>query len=132
MKFFLDESVPFSLRTVFEDLGFKVEDVKTSGLRGADDATIADYAQKNKAILVTHDLEFGSMLLYPKGSHHGCIILRLPFYFKVYQLAESLKTFLREIEKDDLVGSVTILELGRFRVRRFSNGADTLKWKKKF
>ena len=127
MKFFLDESVPFSLRAVLEDLGFKVEDVKTIGLRGADDATIAGYAQKNKAILVTRDLEFGSMLLYPKGSHHGCLILRLPFYFKAYQLAEALNAFLRDIKNDDLVGAVTILELGRFRVRRFSNGVDRLK-----
>ena len=69
MKFFLDENIPLSVTDSIKSLGFEVEHVRTSGLRGATDKQIAKYAQKQQAILVTKDLEFGSSILYPKDSH---------------------------------------------------------------
>ena len=74
--------MPLSLSEVFTESGFETEHAKTSGLRGATDKEIAKYALKQKKILVTKDLEFGSLLLYPPGSHYGLIVIRVPFNFK--------------------------------------------------
>ncbi len=118
MKFFLDENMHFSAVGVFQDLGFKVEHAKTSGLRGAPDKEIAAYAKTNSAILITKDLEFGNMLFYPKGSHFGLLVLRLPYHFTISQVNSTLKEFLKVMNAGEMVNSITILELGRYRIRK--------------
>ena len=116
MKFFLDENVPLSILDLMRVLGFEAEHARNTNLRGAADAEIADYAKKQKVILITKDLEFGSLLLYPKGSHYGLIIIRLPHYFTTTQITRSLKELLSKPLK--FVNAITILERGRYRVRK--------------
>lgn len=117
MKLFLDENLPASLVESLVKLGFEVEYARYTNLRGADDKKIAEYARKQNAILVTKDLEFGNYLIYPKNSHYGLIILRLPEYFKGYEIINSLEIFLKEFDTDNLTGKMIILELGHYRIR---------------
>ena len=117
MKFFLDENIPLSINNTIKNLGFKVEHTRNVGLTGSPDKEIAEYARKQNAILVTRDIEFGSRILYPKNSHYGLLILRLPFNFSAKQISENLKKFLNNINVEILVNSITILELGRYRRR---------------
>ena len=117
MKFFLDENIPLSINNTIKNLGFKVEHTRNVGLTGSSDKEIAEYARKQNAILVTRDIEFGSRILYPKNSHYGLLILRLPFNFSAKQISENLKKFLNNINVEILVNSITILELGRYRRR---------------
>ncbi len=118
MKFILDENLPQSFVEKLGELGFTVDHVRTAGLQGADDRTIALYAKNQDAVLITKDIEFGSLLLYPKGSHYGVVILRLPEYFKKEQIFLFLKNFLTTIRKDNLIGHITTLEIGKYRVRK--------------
>ncbi len=118
MKFFLDENLPLSLIDIFTEFGFEVEHAKTSGLRGATDKEIAKYALKHKAILVTKDLEFGSLLLYPPGSHYGLIVIRVPFNFKTDQIKRVVKNFISRTDADDLINTITIVEVGKYRSRK--------------
>lgn len=118
MKFFLDENLPLSLSEIFTEFGFEVEYARTSGLRGATDREIAMYALKQKAILVTKDLEFGSLLLYPPGSHYGLIVLRVPFNFKTDQINRVMKNFIIKINAADLINTITVVEVGKYRSRK--------------
>ena len=122
MNFFLDENIPRTIRSVLQNKGFEVEDVHSANLRGADDAAIAVYAKKNKAILVTRDLELGNLQLYPKGSNYGLLVLRLPHEFTAKQIADAVELFLEKCEANTLINAITILELSRYRIRRLSNG----------
>ncbi len=117
MKFFLDENIPFSVTNVINKLNFKAEHTINVGLRGATDKEIANYAKKTKAILITKDLDFGSTLSYSKDSHYGVLILRLPSYFNTKQISNALKDFLEKIDSKILIGSITILEIGKYRTR---------------
>ncbi|MBI5066304.1 DUF5615 family PIN-like protein [Candidatus Woesearchaeota archaeon] len=119
MKFFLDENISISVVNFIKILGFEVEHARTAGLSGATDKEISEYAKKNKAILVTKDLEFGNILIYPEKSHHGLLILRLPNYYKTAQLVKILVNFLENIKPKILESAITILEVGRYRIRRF-------------
>ena len=121
MKFILDENLPLSLKSIFAKHSHTTEHVTDVGLRGAPDETIAQYAQKNKSILVTKDLDFGNLMVYPIGSHYGVLILRLPHYFTKEQSAKMVDDFLDKNPSDILVGAITIIEAGRFRMRRFKN-----------
>ena len=52
MKFFLDANMPYSVLTIFKELGLKAIHARDVGLSRAADKEIARYAKKNKSILV--------------------------------------------------------------------------------
>jgi len=120
MKFFLDENMPLSVVDAIRNIGFEAEHVKTVGLQGSTDKEIANHARKNNAILVTKDLEFGGRTLYPKGSHYGLLVLRLPHFFTARQIIEAITNFLTEVRPEILENAVVVLELGRYRMRKLS------------
>ena len=118
MKFFLDANMPRSSLKLFEELGIGVIYSRDVGLGNVEDKEIFEYAIRNKCILVTKDLEFGDSHLFPLESILGVIILRLPYYFTASQISNCLKDFLSLIDLSELKGSITIVKLGRFRMRR--------------
>lgn len=120
MKFFIDENLPLSIVDLLKSRGFNAEHVRTSGLSGATDKEIAEYAKKQKAILVTKDLEFGSLILYPENSHYGLLILRLPNHFTAKQIILLLKKFFSKIKPHLLINTLTVLEVGKYRMRRIN------------
>lgn len=120
MKFFLDENLPLSLEESIKKLGFEVKHARTVGLNGATDKTIANYAKKKESILITKDLEFGNLIIYPKNSHYGLIILRLSHNLTTEKITKILKEFLTKIDIQKLVNSIIILELGSYRIRKLN------------
>lgn len=117
MKLFLDENIPRSIASELIALGFEAEHVVEVGLRGATDREIAIYAKKQKAILVTKDLEFGSLITYPPGTHYSLIVLRLSPNAGTAEISRTLKEFLTTIKIQNLPGKMYVLELGHYRVR---------------
>lgn len=117
IKFFLDANIPYSSKQIFKDFG-TVEHTRDVGLSKASDKEILRYASKNKSILVTKDLEFGNILLYPAKSHQGVVILRLPFYYTAEQINKALVQFLKSVELEEIKNSITVVELGRYRIRK--------------
>ena len=122
MKIFPDENLPLSLIDDLTKLDYKVKNVSTAGLRGASDETIAKYAKKQKAILITKDIEFGSLLLYPKGSHHAVVIVRLPPFYNKNQLTKAIIAFFKTTKEKEIVNAITILQVGRYRIRKLEQG----------
>ncbi len=118
IKFFLDENMPYSTLKVFEECGFYAKHVKDTKLVGTTDEEIAKYARKENAILVTKDLQFGNILIYPKDYYRGLVIVHLPYNFTTSQISKTLSEFLKVIKIDDLENSITIVELGRYRLRK--------------
>ncbi len=117
MRFLLDANMPYSSKEVFKKFGH-VNHAKDVGLARAIDREIIEHALEHKAILVTKDLEFANVLLYPLNSHSGVIVLRLPFYFTAKQINNALREFLSSLDVKELENAVTIVELGRYRMRR--------------
>ena|SRR3989338_7519223 len=110
--------MPFSAIDFLKKEGHEVEHIKKTSLLGAPDFDIANYAREQKAILVTKDIEFGSVILYPVDMHYGLLVLRLPNYFTGKQITQVLSEFFKSIYIEELVGSKVILELGRYRKRK--------------
>ncbi len=119
MRFFLDANMPYSTLELFKELDLEAQHAKDVGLGKAQDKEIMNYAIKNKCILITKDLEFGNVNMFPTENQHGLIILRLPFYFTASQITNSLKDFFISIKLEDLEKSITIVKLGRYRIRKF-------------
>ena len=117
MRFFLDANMPYSSKEVFKNFG-QVNHAGDIGLARAADREIIEYVAERKAILVTKDLEFANVLLYPINSHSGVVVLKLPFYFTAKQINNALKSFLSSLDVKELENAVTIVELGRYRMRK--------------
>ena len=124
MKILLDENLPLSLVDDLTKLGHKVDHICTVGLRGADDETIAKYAKKQKAILVTKDIELGSLLLYPSGSHYAVVIVRLPPFYNKHKLTTTITTFFKTMKEREIINAITILQVGRYRIRKLGDGSE--------
>ncbi len=114
-KFLLDADMPRSSAEAIRAIGYDVRDVRDLGMRYAEDKAIIEYAQKSGRIVVTRDLDFGSILQYP--NHLGAIILRLPSEYTAMEINDILRDFLSSIEGQILQKAIIIVELGRYRRR---------------
>ena len=118
MKFVLDENIPLSLINFLKSNNHQVIHIRETALKGSSDKKIAEFTKKQKAILITKDLEFGNIHLHKKGSHYGLIIIRLPYYFTAKRIIDNLSKLFENLDLNELVDSIMILELGKYRIRK--------------
>jgi predicted nuclease of predicted toxin-antitoxin system len=91
--------------------------VRDVGLRGSSDATIFQWAQRHKAIVITFDEDFADTRMYPAGSHAGVIRLRV-WPTTIEQIATALGRLLNSTDDERLPGSLIIIDSQRIRIRR--------------
>jgi len=65
IKFVIDEDMPRSTARALAERGFECLDIRDYGLRGKSDKEIFEFAQREKAILLTGDMGFGNILFFP-------------------------------------------------------------------
>ena len=118
MQLFADESTPHNLVQHLRNSGIEVITVKEKGLSGAEDEKVLKFAVDNKLILLTADLDFGNILLYPPAKHLGIIVIR--YSPKVtMQLLKVIDDFVGSYKNEDLEKSLIIIDKSKYRVRRF-------------
>ena len=118
MKALIDKDLHRSLKDVLVKFGFEVVDLRDTKLRGKSDEVIFRFAQRNKMIIFTGDLDFSSILKYPPKSHYGIVILRFPNEFSTKKINEMVEELLSKIEINQLKNSITILSPGKIRIRK--------------
>ena len=116
MKFLIDADSPYSLINVFNKHRHKAAHVRDLFGAAADDE-IFEYARKNHFIIVTKDLGFAEIFMKSKG--FGLILIRLPYYFTVDKITRVFNEFLKEIKANEMKNSITVIELGRYRIKKF-------------
>jgi len=65
IKFVIDEDMPRSTARALAERGFECLDIRDYGLRGKSDKEIFEFAQREKAILLTGDMGFGNIFFFP-------------------------------------------------------------------
>jgi predicted nuclease of predicted toxin-antitoxin system len=118
LKVLVDEDMPRPTVTLLKSLDIDAVDVRDVGMRGSSDAEVYGYAQKHGMIIISRDKEFGNILKYPPRSHCGIVLVKLPYTFVRHQILDVVKRFFVEVERDRLSNNVTILEGGRYRIRK--------------
>jgi predicted nuclease of predicted toxin-antitoxin system len=73
----LDENLPLLLAESLRLLGHDVDTVADEGLKGQDDGTVWDHAQRAERFLITQDLDFSDVRKFEPGSHYGLLLVRL-------------------------------------------------------
>ncbi|MBI2657450.1 DUF5615 family PIN-like protein [Candidatus Woesearchaeota archaeon] len=115
MRFLIDADSPHSLIGIFKKHGHDAVHVR-SALGSATDSEIFEYANQNNCIIVTRDLGFADEFM--KGKGFGLLLTRLPYHFTVDKINRVFDEFLKEANAGELVNSITVLELGRYRIKK--------------
>ena len=117
-RFLIDEDMARSTAGVLREAGHLAEDVRDVGLRGHPDPDVYQYAQAQRAVIVTADKGFSNILQFPPGTHAGLIVVRVPEELPTREVNRELLRALQNLEGEDLAGLLIIVEVGRARVRR--------------
>lgn len=116
MKFKLDENLPREVAELIQAAGHDVATVFQEGLAGRSDAVLAERIKAEERSLLTLDLDFSDIRLYPPAQYSGIIVLRLKSQDKrsVTALAERL---LLLFTRQRLEGCLWIAEPEGIRIR---------------
>jgi len=116
MRFLIDENLPKDLVHVLGQRGHDVRHALDDLQAGALDNVVFAHAQTEQRILVTCDLDFSDIRLYPPGQHEGIILMRVepqstPHFIDV------LKSFLQTADFQRCPKATVILENDNYRIR---------------
>ena len=118
LKFVIDEDMPRSTAKILRARGFEALDVRDCGLRGKSDEEIFEFAQREKAVVLTGDMGFGNLLHFPVGTHFGIVIAHFPNEVSTSELNNQIINRFDILNEADFKGNLIILEPGRIRIRR--------------
>jgi len=76
MKFIADENIPLKVVKRLKDMGVNITSITEIQI-GMDDEEIAKLSQREEAILITFDKDFGEIIFRKSVKPHGLILLRI-------------------------------------------------------
>lgn len=118
LKFVIDEDMPRSTGRILKQRGYDVRDIRDYGLRGAEDEEIYEFAQREQAVILTGDRDFGDILRFPLGKHFGIVIAHFPSEMPTIEINRYLIERFKDLSEDDFGGNLIIIEPGKIRIRR--------------
>lgn len=116
MKFLLDVHLGNSLATLLENDGHSCRLVAKIGNPRMADIDILELARVNGEVILTHDLDFGTLLAFSKSNKPSVIIFRIEkINSQVFHqlIAENWKT----VEEPLTTGAIVIIEPHAVRIR---------------
>lgn len=120
INFLIDECVLGKTKDLLEKLGFSIITLQELKKLSASNGEVLSLAEKHKAVLVTNDLDFSNLILYPLGSHLGVVVLRFRSEIPedIDKAHEVLKQLFKEVKPEELQKALTIIDLNKYRIRR--------------
>ncbi len=116
MLFKVDENLHDDVAEALRNRGHDAETVYGEGLRGEDDTTIAERCRKEGRAVVTLDLDFANLTVYPPENYPGLIVLRVVDQSRPHVLT-AFTQVLDLIEREPLQGHLWIVEEHQVRIR---------------
>ena len=116
MKFKIDENLPVEVAELLQQAGYDAATVYDQNLVGEADLNIALMCQAEKRAIVTLDIGFSDIRLYPPKSFAGIIVIRLNRQDKLYVL-QVINRLIKALSDEELIGRLWIVDERRIRVR---------------
>ena len=116
MRFKLDENLPLQLKDLFTESGHDAVTVLDQGIGGAPDSGVASVCLAEERVLVTQDLDFADIRMYPPEQYPGIVVFRL-----VTQTRDNLlkvgASLIEVLADSSPKGQIWIVEDSRVRIR---------------
>ncbi len=116
VRFKLDENVPGDAAVLLRNAGHDTHTVMEEGLGGRADSRILDVCRTEGRVLVTFDIDFSDLRLYPPADHKGIWVLR-PRTQSIASTLVLLKGALGVLETESADDRLWIVEPGQVRIR---------------
>ncbi len=116
LRFKLDENLPREAEAVFRAAGHDTHSALAEGLAGAPDPRVFDACQGEQRILVTFDLDFADIRLYPPETHVGIWILR-PAIQSITGTTQLLRRAIELLNSESAAQRLWIVGPDRVRIR---------------
>lgn len=116
VRFKLDENLPRDAEALLREAGHDVQTVLDERLGGNSDAKVLDACRTESRVLITFDLDFSDIRLYPPVSHGGVWVLR-PHTQSIDNTLVLLKGALVVLESESVLARLWIVEPGQVRIR---------------
>src|SRR3989338_2939631 len=120
MKLLIDECVLGQTAKLLKKEGFSIITLQELGKTSASNGTVINIAEKEKAVILTNDLDFGNLILYPLGSHAGIIVLRprIDTPEAINDVHKVLMRLLKELKPAEIEKSLIIVDRNKYRIKR--------------
>lgn len=115
-RFKLDENMPRAAERLVRESGHDVQTVLTERLGGTPDANVLSAARAEDRILITLDLDFADIRLYPPAECPGIWILR-PQSQSIRHILSVLRGALELLKTEPSERRLWVVEPERVRVR---------------
>ena len=116
VRFKLDENLPRDAGALLRDAGHDVKTVLEERLEGNPDPKVLEACRGESRVLITFDLDFSDIRLYPPASHSGVWVLR-PHPQSIDNTLVLLKGALVALETESVHARLWIIEPGQVRIR---------------
>lgn len=114
-RFKLDENLPRNAAALLQEAGHDVHTVLTEQLGGNPDPRVFGASQAEERVLVTFDLDFSDIRVYPPADHHGIWVLR-PQTQSIENTLALLRSALWLLEDEPPQRRLWIIEPKRVRI----------------
>ena len=115
-RFKLDEYLHRDAKALLLAAGHDAETATDEHLGGNPDLKVLDACRTESRILITLDLDFADIRLYPPSTHPGVWVLR-PATQSIENTLSVLKGALALLETEETARRLWIVEPGRVRIR---------------
>ena len=116
LRFKLDENLPQRVKPALLALGHDVETVLSEGMAGDADPKIIGACVAERRILITLDLDFSDIRIYPPRTHAGIWVLR-PALQTFDQILELALTGVKLSSTERTAGQLWVIDKSRVRIR---------------
>lgn len=123
MRFKVDENLHVEVADLLRGQGHDALTVFDQGLRGRDDHDIADICRSEGYILLSLDLDFSNILMFPPKDYPGLIVLRLRNRGRA-AVRRVVTRVMEYLGKESIAGHLWIVDEYRIRIHRVSTGHD--------
>jgi predicted nuclease of predicted toxin-antitoxin system len=127
VKFKIDENLPVEIAVFLSAAGHDATTVIDQGMAGAIDSHIINICSREKRVLITLDLDFADVRVYPPRLFSGIMVMRVVRQDKQH-LIDVLTRALPVLKNEPVKQRLWIIEETRIRIR---GDGDLLKNKRK-
>jgi len=119
MRFKVDESLHLEIAVLLRERGHDALTVFDQGHRGRSDRDIANLSQSEGRVLISLDLDFSNILMFPPEKYPGLIVLRLRKKSRS-AVRRIVTRVLDHLDKEPLAGRLWVVDEHRIRIHRVS------------
>lgn len=116
MQFKIDENLPVEAAEDLRQAGHDALTVAEQHLAGQSDLRVADVCRAERRVVLTLDLDFSNIRMYPPGDYAGIVVLR-PSVQTVANIRRLVGQVIALLASEPLVGHLWIVDEGQVRIR---------------